>query len=136
MIGRRALPIAALALVAMLALAGTAAADHAEPAGRTSTGDVDTYQAAYYTTAPACPSIYTTWEVELTLLHPFPGDRVLLSSQGTVVRAAGAAVATYEDPTATLRVDWGGCPPPTEVVGLTVDGDRGYTISATNLMYE
>lgn len=117
-----------LALAAALALAPAAAADGGA-SGTTSTGDVDAYGTYPSTETMRCPAIYTTWDVTLTLGEPVPGDRVLLSAEGTILDVADAAVATYEDPEVSVRVDGDGCTPPTQVTGLTVGGDLGYEIS-------
>lgn len=122
----------ALALAA-LALAPGAAADHPRGAhGTTSTGDVDTYGVWPYTERIDCTLDVHPWEVRLTLLDPAPGDRVLVSAQDHgFLRPAGAAVATYGEPTASFVIDGGGCIPFTEVVGLTVSGDLGYEVTWT-----
>lgn len=124
---RRLAPVAAALLLAALAAAPAATAHERD--GTTSTGDVDTYRTWPTTEPQYCPAIYTTWEVTLSLHEPVPGDRVLLSSQGTIDDVADAALATYDDSTVHVRVDHNGCPPPADVVGLTVSGDVGYDIS-------
>lgn len=125
----RKLPtLVCVAIVVSLTIAPTAAADTTQE-GTTSTGDVDNYGRWVATGAYACPAIYTTWQVTLTLDDPLPGDRVLLESQGTLDDAADAAVATYDEPAVDVVVDGGGCIPPTDVVGLTVSGDLGYEVA-------
>lgn len=121
---RNALTVAALA--ALLAAAGLAAAHHGEADGWTSTGDVDTY-GAWSRTSPqlACTQDIYQANVTLQLLHPAPGDRVLVSGQKTT---ADAALATWEDPTVTISYTSGGCGGVVEVVGLTVSGDLGYRL--------
>lgn len=117
-----------LALATVLALAPAAAADGGA-SGTTSTGDVDTYATHPSTEEIHCPAIYTTWEITLALEAPWPGDRVLLSAEGIILDIADAAVATYQDPTVSVRVDHDGCAPPTQVTGLTVSRDLGYEMS-------
>lgn len=127
---RHLILVAALVLVGALAAAGSAAADHAAPDGWTSTGDVDTYGVwtSTHVGALACPQVAYEANVTLTLLHPAPGDRVLLSGQKTT---ADAAVATWDDPVANVQYASGGCGGYLEVVGLTVSGDLGYTLDGT-----
>ncbi len=117
-----AAPAALLALIAPAALAAPTPAT-------TSTGDVDTYAIP---PAWICLQVVTPWHVRLTLLDPAPGDAVLLAVEtaGPGPGApAGAAVARADAPTASVNVlSTHGCRPPTEVVGLHVDGERPYAI--------
>jgi hypothetical protein len=126
--GRHIGLLLALASVAMAAAAGTAAADHDEPDAWTSAGDVDTYGVWDRTDVPgayACPSVLYDAHVTLELLHPHPGDRVLISGQKTT---ADQAVATWEDPEVSIEYLSGGCGGTVEVTGLTVSGDLGYRL--------
>lgn len=125
--------VVTMAALVAVALAPGAAAGHASGEhGATSTGDVDTYGVWPYTGDVVCTLDLHPWEVRLTLVNPTPGDRVLVSAQEPILpRAAGAAVATYDEPTVTFVVDGGGCIPFTEVVGLTVSGDLAYEVAWT-----
>lgn len=123
----------ALALVTVgTAPVASASQNPHEAEGTTSTGDADAY-GVWERTDPhgiACPAVLQPWTITLTLLEPSAGDRVLLSAQSSVPpEVTDAAVATYEDPTAVLALEGGGCVPFTEVVGLTVAGDTPYRIT-------
>lgn len=125
--------LAAAVLIAV-SLAPAASATHApdDQAGTTSTGDVDTYGVwmRTHTAGLACPQVLKEWTVTLELADPMPGDRVSLSAHSrTPPEPAGGAVATFEDPTASVTIWGGGCIPYTEVTGLTVSGDAPYRIS-------
>lgn len=123
---------AVLALAAVALAQGAAAGHPSGEHGATSTGDVDTYGIWPHTESVACTADIHPWEVRLTLLDPTPGDRVLVTAQdGGLPQPAGAAVATFQEPTATFVIDGGGCIPFTEVVGLTVSGDLAYEVAWT-----
>jgi hypothetical protein len=114
--------------VALLLLPPTAAGYGEE--GTTSTGDVDAYVGL---PGFMCFPAFGDTRVTLTLLDPAPGDAVLLAVQyNHAPHFAGAAVATYTEPSVSVPASWNGCsllPTSVAVAGLWVDGERPYRLT-------